>query len=275
MRSCPISTDMKEKILSYVNAECPFRDTLHWYDCLDSTNTEAKRLARQGAPHGTVLVAGSQTGGRGRMGRSFSSPENMGVYLSVILRPGCPPNQLMHLTCAAGVAMCDAVTKAAGFTPGIKWINDLVHQKRKLGGILTELATDPATGLTDYAIVGIGINCRQRTQDFPPELRDMAASLSMFAERPVDCAALAAAMVEELAKMSAGLFREKSALMARYRSLCVTLGQSVCVHRGDERHFGFAADMDDDGGLVVDFADGTRKTVHSGEVSVRGLYGYL
>ena len=92
---------MKEQILSILNAECPWRDTLHWYDTIDSTNTEAKRLAKDGAPHGTVLIAGLQTGGRGRMGRSFQSPDGQGVYLSVILRPHCEPVQLMHLTCAA------------------------------------------------------------------------------------------------------------------------------------------------------------------------------
>lgn len=266
---------MKGLILSQVSAECPWRDTLHWFDTIDSTNTQAKALARQGAPHGTVLIAGQQTVGRGRMGRSFCSPEGMGVYLSVILRPQCPPDKLMHLTCAAGVAMCDAVTHAAGFTPGIKWINDLVYEKRKLGGILTELAVDPATGLTDYAIVGIGINCRQRAEDFPSEIRNIAASLSMFAGKEVDCAALAAAMVDALWQMDLRLFSGKADLMDRYRKLCVTLGQPVCVHRAEARSYGIAVDLDDDGGLTVDFADGTRQTVNSGEVSVRGLYGYI
>ena len=266
---------MKELILSQLSAECPWRDTLYWFNTTDSTNTQAKLLARQGAPHGTVVLAGMQTGGRGRMGRSFSSPEGMGVYLSVILRPQCPPAQLMHLTCAAGVAMCDAINKAAGFTPGVKWINDLVFEKRKLGGILTELGVNPATELTDYAIVGIGINCRQNPQDFPEEIRGMAASLSMFAKRDVDCAAVAAAMVEALWQMSRQLFSEKEGLMNRYRRLCVTLGQPVCVHGSEELRYGTAIDLDDDGGLVVDFADGDQKTVNSGEVSVRGLYGYI
>ena len=266
---------MIQQIRSHIPAECPWRDTLLWFDTIDSTNTQAKRLARQGAPQGTVLVAGTQTGGRGRMGRSFSSPESQGVYLSVILRPGCPPARLMHLTCAAGVAMCDAVTQAAGFTPGIKWINDLVYEKRKLGGILTELALDPATGLTEYAIVGIGINCRQRAADFPPELREMAGSLSMFAGQDVAPGALAGAMIEALWQMDRQLLSGKAALMDRYRSLCVTLGQPVLVHGSDGTRRGVASGLDDDGGLLVDFDDGTRQTVNSGEVSVRGLYGYL
>lgn len=266
---------MKEKILSFISAECPFRDTLYWFDCLDSTNTQAKLLAKQGAPQGTVLIAGQQTGGRGRMGRSFCSPAGQGVYLSVILRPNCPPAQLMHLTCAAGVAMCDAVHKAAGFTPGIKWINDLVYKKRKLGGILTELSIDPATGLTDYAVVGVGINCLQSSLDLPEEIRDMAGSVSMFAPSPVAPARLAAAMVEALWQMEQTLFSGKEDIMDRYRGLCVTLGQPVCVHKAEHSLRGVALAVDSDGGLVVAFSDGSRATVNSGEVSVRGLYGYV
>ena len=266
---------MKQEILSYITAECPFRDTLYWYDEIDSTNTEAKRLARQGAPHGTILIAGSQTGGRGRMGRTFCSPADSGVYLSVILRPNCPPAQLMHLTCAAGVAMCDAVAKVAGFTPGIKWINDLVYEKRKLGGILTELAIDPATGLTDYAVVGIGINCAQSEEDFPRQIRQMAGSLAMFTGKYVDRAALAGTMIEALWQMDGQLLTGKSAIMDRYRSLCITLGKPVCIHRDENVQYGIAESLDEEGCLTVLLENGNRQRVNSGEVSVRGLYGYL
>ena len=108
-------------------------------------------------------------GGRGSRGRRFHSPAGSGVYLSVILRPVCDPGALMHLTCAAATAMCDAVEAACGFRPGIKWTNDLVFGRRKLGGILTELRLDHR-GLVDFAIVGIGINCLQGPADFPEEL---------------------------------------------------------------------------------------------------------
>ena len=130
---------MKEQIQSLLHTECPWRDTLYWYPVTDSTNTQAKLLAKQGAVHGTVLIAGRQTRGRGRMGRDFHSPADSGLYLSVILRPNCKPEQMMHLTCVAAVAACRAVYQVSGLTPGIKWINDLVLQNKKLGGILTEL----------------------------------------------------------------------------------------------------------------------------------------
>ena len=266
---------MKEQILSHLSAECPWRDTLYWYDTIGSTNTRAKELAKNGAPHGTVLVAGQQTGGRGRLGRSFSSPAGMGVYLSVILRPHCTPEKLMHLTCAAAVAMCNAVERSSGIRPGIKWTNDLVFCKKKLGGILTELSPDPATGGIGYAVVGIGINCCQRSADFPPEIQDMAASLSMVSGKAVQPACLAAAMIEELFAMDRTLLAEKAQIMNSYRESCITLGQDILLVRGDETARGTALDVDGDGGLIVRFQDGSIKTVTSGEVSVRGMYGYL
>ena len=264
---------MKAEILSNLNAECPWRDTLHWYTAIDSTNTQAKRLAKDGAPHGTVLIAGHQTGGRGRMGRVFQSPEGQGVYLSVILRPGCPPAHLMHLTCAAGVAMMHAVEAVSEVRPQMKWINDLVVDRKKLGGILTEMSVDK--GMVDYAIVGIGINCLQLQEDFHPEIAELATSLSLAAGRTIVPAKLAAAMVDALWEMDTLLFSRKVQLMAEYKENCITLGKQIQVIRQDTFRSGKALDLDADGGLLVQYEDGTFETVSSGEVSVRGMYGYL
>ncbi len=265
---------MKQKVLSHLTTECPWRDTLYWYDTIDSTNTKAKQMALQGAPHGTVLLAGSQTGGRGRMGRSFSSPDAMGVYLSVILRPGCTPDRLMHLTCAAAVACCQAVESAAGISPQIKWINDLVCGSRKLGGILTELSFD-AQGLVDFAVIGIGINCRQQKEDFPEELQELATSLAMITGRDFSPAQLAAALIESLYKMSARLLTETKQILDTYRRRCITLGKEVKILHPEHIRCGTAIDLSDDGALIVRLCDGSTETVHSGEVSVRGMYGYL
>ena len=265
---------MKRNILVHLPHGHPWAEKLHYFDSIDSTNTEAKRLASAGAPHGTVLIAGHQTGGRGRMGRSFHSPAGLGIYLSVILRPECAPAELMHLTCAAAVAMCDAVEKAAGFRPGIKWTNDLVCGKRKLGGILTELSLN-ANGAVQYAVIGIGINCRHTAADFPEELRDMAGSLSMVAAAPVDTNKVAADMIDALHRMDRCLLRDKPAIMDRYRADCVTVGQAVSVHRFEEVRHGTALSVDDDGGLLVRFHDGHTETVAAGEVSIRGMYGYV
>ena len=265
--------DMKEKILHNLITECPWRDTLYWYSTIDSTNTQAKAMGRQGAPHGTILIAGHQTGGRGRMGRSFQSPEGQGLYLSVILRPNCKPEELMHLTCAAGVAAALAVEQVSGVKPQLKWINDLVVGTKKLGGILVEMSVDK--GLVDYAVIGIGINCLQGKADFPAEIADMATSLSLVAGQAVAPYVLAAALVEQLWRMSEILLTHKTNLMAAYKGHCITLGKAVQVLRTDSVRPGKAVDLDLDGGLWVEYEDGSREVVSSGEVSVRGMYGYV
>ena len=265
---------MKQQILSSLSAECPWRDTLHWFDTTPSTNTRAKEMAAAGAPHGTMLIAGAQSAGRGRMGRNFSSPAGMGVYMSVILRPNCAAGQLMHLTCAAAVAMCDAVEKVSGLRPAIKWINDLVVGKKKLGGILTELSLVPGTDRVAYAIIGIGINCLQNPKDFPPELQEMAISLSEATGKSISPAVLAAAMVRSLWEMDRQLFTDRHAIMARYQKECITLGKDILVVRGDISRHGTALSLTDDGGLLVRFEDNTTEVLQSGDVSIRGMYGY-
>ncbi len=265
---------MKEQILSHLSPAYPWREHFQYFTEIGSTNDHLKTLARQGAPHGTVLIADRQTGGHGRMGRSFLSPGGVGIYFSILLRPSCAPGELMHLTCAAAVAMCDAVEAAAGFRPGIKWTNDLVHVKRKLGGILTELGLSPR-GTVDYAIIGIGINCCQQLLDFAPEIQGIAGSLSMAAGRDIDRSAVSAAMMEALCAMDARLLTDKEGILNQYRRDCITVGRDISLLRGDEVRHGHAMDVDSEGALVVRFPDGHLEAVSSGEVSVRGMYGYL
>lgn len=264
---------MKQAILSHLPDTYPWKDHIHWFDSIDSTNDEAKRMARMGAPHGTVLIADHQTGGHGRMGRSFHSPEGVGIYMTVLLRPACKPQELMHLTCATAVAMCDAVEASAGFRPGIKWTNDLVYGKRKLGGILTGMSLT-SSGMVEYAIIGIGINCCQTPGDFPEDIAGMAASLSMIAEQKIDRGKVAAAMMEALWTMDQTLLTGKAAMLDRYRSSCITLHQDVVLVRGDEKRYGHALDVDDEGALIVRYDSGETVAVSSGEISVRGMYGY-
>lgn len=264
-----------DKILEFLPDNHPWASTIICVGTIASTNTHAKNLAADGAPHGTVLIANHQTGGRGRMGRHFHSPVGCGIYLSVILRPDQLPGELMHLTCAVGVAMCKAIETVTGFCPDIKWINDLVWEGKKLGGILAELSLDPASGKCAYVIVGIGINCSQNPGDFPPEIAQIATSLTQITGKAIDRSRLAAAMVEELHAMSESLVSEKESIMDFYRDHCVTLGKDVSVHRFDEVRHGTAMDIDADGGLIVKFSDGSIQTVSAGEVSVRGMYGYV
>lgn len=264
---------MRNEILALLPPDYPWGQELICYPEIGSTNTELKALAKKGTPQGTALIALRQTGGRGRMGRSFQSEEG-GVYLSLLLRPQCRAEELMHLTCAVAVAMCEAVEQVSGLRPGIKWTNDLVYGKRKLGGILTELLFDK-DGTVAGCILGIGINCAQQEHSFAPEIRDIAVSLSTLAGRHISPAALAAAMLSSLRKMSGALFAEKEAILRRYRDRCVTLGQEISLVRPDLIRHGKALDITDEGALIVEFPDGSREVVSSGEVSIRGMYGYV
>ena len=263
---------MKTKIQSYLPGDHPWQSHISWFDTIDSTNTRLKELAKEGAPHGTVLIADRQTGGRGRLGRSFQSPGGMGVYMSVLLRYPAVPEELMHLTCAAAVAACDAVAKATGLTPGIKWTNDLVYRKRKLAGILTELVLLPGE---TAAVIGIGINCCQALKDFDPQIQGFAGSLAMATGKPVDRAQVAAQLILAFSQMDQNLFSCKEDIIKGYETNCITVGQDISLVRGDEIRHGHAIGIEESGALIVRFPDGHSEAISSGEVSVRGMYGYI
>ena len=259
---------MLSKILLHLSNH-PWKDRIQYFATINSTNDYAKKLAMEGAPAGTVILAGHQTAGRGRLGRSFSSPENMGIYLSVILRPDCRPSELMHLTCAAGVAAVQAIHNEH---VGIKWTNDLIIGKRKLGGILTELSIESSTGNVAWVIVGIGINCCQQSKDFPTEIRHMACSLNMDWQ---DVPLLAANLIDSLYCMDKELLTNKSGILSSYQDKCVTIGSDISIVRGETIRHAKAVGIDENAGLIVEYPDGSTETVTSGEVSIRGMYGYL
>ena len=265
---------MLHSLLSALPQDYPCKEHIHYFETIDSTNTQAKAMGLQGAPHGTALVAKMQTAGRGRLGRSFHSPDSQGIYLSMVLRPGCHATDLMHLTCAAGCAVCDAIASVTGVRPGIKWTNDLVFGKRKLGGILTELSLDSA-GNVDFAVVGIGINCAQKVLDFPEDIQNIATSLAEISNAQVDIPQVAAAILSALLATSERLLSHREDILAQYRKDCVTLGKEISIVTPTSVRHGVAVDIDPDGSLVVKFPDGHRESVNSGEVSIRGMYGYI
>lgn len=154
----------------------------------------------------------------------------------------------------------------------IKWTNDLILGKRKLGGILTELSVDPISGLVAWAIIGIGINCCQKPKDFPKEIRDMACSLGL---RQQDIPKMAAELIMAISEMDETLLTGKDRILHCFKERCITLGSEISVVRGDTVKYGLAVDIDEDAGLIVRYPDGSRETVTSGEVSIRGMYGYL
>lgn len=244
---------------------------------LDSTNDMAKRLAQSGAVDGTTVIADYQTSGRGRMNRSFQSPKGKGIYLSVILRPPLPPDRLPPVTALAGVAVCRAVERVCGVCPGLKWPNDPVLNGKKICGILTEASLEAETGLLQSLVLGIGINVLQEPEDFSPMVRDVATSLLQELERPVSRPLLTAILLEELDKAYAALQKDDlAAYHDAYCQNCVNLGRTVQLLSSGTgtREVAEAVDIDRNFGLVVRQPDGGLRTVRSGEVSVRGLYGY-
>jgi len=246
------------------------------FERIDSTNAYLKRAASQGAPDGTVAVADEQTGGRGRRGRGFLSLPGKGVYLSVLLRPPLEPGRMLPLTGFVAVAVCSAVERVAQVRPQIKWTNDLILGGKKLCGILTELSVEGESGALQYVVLGVGVNVAHTREDFTGELADIATSLAIETGRTVSRAALAAAMIEELDALYSALLRgETRPWLDAYRRDCLTIGREVRLLWQDEQEKVRAVGVDDDLGLEVVREDGTRDVIRTGEVSVRGLYGYV
>lgn len=245
-------------------------------ETVDSTNNEVKRRALAGAADGPGGGwREQQTGGRGRRGRSFVSPAGQGLYLSVLLRPRCPLEEVSTLTAWTAVAVCNAVERVCGVRPGIKWPNDVILDGRKLCGILTELELEAETAALRHVVVGVGINLTQTAADFGPEVAPVAVSLAQALGRAPRRAEMAAAVLAALDELYAAFPAERAAWLERYRADCLTLGRTVRLLRAGEEEEAFAEAVDDAFALVVRRADGSREAVSSGEVSVRGLLGYV
>ena len=248
---------------------------LRCLDVVDSTNTECKRQAMNGAPEGLVVTAEEQTGGRGRRGRVFQSPRGKGLYLSALFRPDMDPARVSDFTAWVAVAVCDGIEACCGVRPQIKWTNDIVLGGKKLVGILTELSIESETNALDYLVAGIGVNVNQAPEDFSEEIRGMATSLSQILGRTVRRAELAAHIILALDRMYAVYPEGRAEYLAKYRADCVTPGHQVQLITPTARRQAFALEINDDFNLVVELYNGKKETICSGEVSVRGMYGYV
>lgn len=254
---------------------CQIGSHLICLDTIDSTNTEAKRKALDGAPHGLVILSEEQTKGRGRAGRTFQSPRNCGLYCSVLFRPTLSPMELMDFTAWIAVAVCNGIENCCGVRPQIKWTNDLVLGGRKLCGILTELGLESETQCLDYLIAGIGINVNHRPEDFSEEIQDVATSLSMVLGHTVRRTELAACLIRALDEMYRQFPTERTAYLNQYRADCITIGKQVQLITAKHTREAKAISIDDAFRLVVEYPDGSQEAVSAGEVSVRGMYGYV
>ena len=240
---------------------------------VDSTNNVCRAKAEEGEEEGYVAVAGAQTSGRGRRGRSFYSPAGSGIYMSILLRPeDFSEKQVLQLTTMAAVAVSAAVEKVSGKTAGIKWVNDILIEGKKVCGILTEAITDFETGQIEYLITGIGINTSEKS--FPEDLKDIAGSVSAEGLSGHEKALLAAAVVERFLRYT----KDLSGFMDSYRSRSMIIGKEITVYTGTYRKDptqelggrpARALGIGDDGALEVMYTDGSRERLRSGEVSIR------
>lgn len=244
---------------------------LYFLEEVDSTNSYIRQKAAEGAPDGAAAIARKQTGGRGRMSRKFESPPDVGVYLTILLRPRLLAGELNLVTLLAAVAASDAIGELTGVCPDIKWTNDLYLGGRKICGILTECAVEGETGAVDYAAVGIGMNLLQEEGDFPPELRGIAGSVLMGTGARVSPADYAARLFRCFERyFYDGHFPEnREEFLAKYRERLFFLGREVMVCGLREQYPAVALDVDREGRLLVRKTDGTVAALNSGEISIR------
>ena len=245
----------------------PLAAHLQVFPELASTNQTAKELALAGAAHGTAVIAERQTQGRGRYMRSFCSPPG-GLYISMILHPDrLNFAHITTVTALAGAAVCEAVEAVSGKKPGIKWVNDVFLDGKKICGILTEAVTDIESGTLGWLVLGIGINVTTRTEDFPPELREIAGSV--FGE---DVPGSRNRLAAELLNRIPGCVPApaEAEVIGRYRSRLMMLGRQVTVVQSDGTEYSAAAlDIDEAGHLIVETAAGERRVLSSGEIRIR------
>ena len=245
---------------------------IYYYDVTDSTNIRAKELAEEGHPSGTLVVADRQEAGRGRRGRSWDSPSGTGIFMTLLLKPEMNPNHASMLTLVAAMAVARAISKCAGTEALIKWPNDIVIGGKKICGILTEMSAQ--FDFINHIVIGIGINVHN--EHFPEEIAETAGSIFLQTGKRIRRAELIEQILEQFEHYYA-IFMETedlSGLVKEYNSILVNMNKSVRVLDPKEPFEGKAMGITKKGELIVDTWE-SRKMVSSGEVSVRGLYGYV
>ncbi len=234
-----------------------------------STNEVAFRLALNGAEEGVVVLAESQTKGKGRMGRPWESPAGLNIYLSLILRPRIVPSKTPLITLMAAVACAEAIDEVTGLLPAIKWPNDLLVEGKKLGGILTE--ADMELDRINFVVVGIGINVNMTRAVFPPSIKDTATSLQESLGREISRIALIQSILRHLDQWYQRLGQGRGEeITGRWKELSLVRGQEIEVTSLGEVVRGTASDIDDDGALLVQTDKNTIKRVVAGDVTLKG-----
>ena len=254
-----VQTDLETEIVG---------KNISYHITTDSTNRIAKELANGGAADGTVVIAEEQTGGKGRLGRSFFSPKYKSILMSIILKPRFLPHDAPKCTLMTAVAVAKAMIRF-NLQPAIKWPNDLLYDGRKIVGILTEISAEMSR--INYIVIGIGINVNINRDEFPEDIRDIAASLSEVKGKSVSRAGFLRALLEEFDKLYIEANQNGFGdILNQWRKYNITLGKKIRVipAGSDEEFSAIAEDIDSEGALIVKTDRGLEK-VYAGDVSIR------
>ena len=254
-----------QKISDFLNEDLKDKIIIEVLEKTTSTNTIIRQRADK-SPEGLVVVAEEQSEGRGRLGRSFFSPGGTGLYISLLLRPEIEPSEAVMITTAAAVAVCEALEKVGADTPQIKWVNDVFVKGKKVCGILTEASFNPESRKLQYAVLGVGINMYEPEGSFPDEIKDIAGSV--FSEtrenlRDMVTAYFLNSFMEYYYKLSQKEFLKK------YTERCFVLGKEINVICGDCVRGAKALSLDESLGLNVEYDNGEKAVLSSGEISIR------
>ena len=256
--------DVKSDILSEaaITGKLKHPVPVHVFDTLETTNKTAAEMAMDGAVHGTTVIARCQTKGRGRRGRSFYSPQDTGLYLSIVLEPSNDLSKSVLITSAVAVAVATAIEEVSGKETQIKWVNDIYWDGKKVVGTLTEAITDFETGQINHIVTGIGVNC---STEYFPESAGQAGSLGGGFSRND----LAAAIIDHVLDQVENI--EQRRFIKEYRRRSMVIGQKIDVYPtiGGEPYPAMAIDIDEDGGLIIETPGGTTKTLSTGEITIR------
>lgn len=261
-----------EEIEKYLNTEFIGRK-IHYFDSIDSTNNKAKQIALEEA-EGTLVIGEQQIEGKGRLGRKWISPSGKGIWMSIILKPDIEPYSVGSITLLGAASVYKALENMS-IDSQIKWPNDILIDGKKISGILTEMNAE--LNRINYLVMGIGINVNLDQEDIPEELRDKATSIKIKEGQAIDRKKLLANIVNEFEGLYKSFINEgnNSKAIDICRENSATIGKEVKIVQGKEEKIGKALNINDKGELVVEFNDGTIKSIFAGEVSVRGLDGYI
>ena len=253
----------EENIYKLLNEDIKSKIKIDVKDSVGSTNDEVKRRAVSGEAEGYLLVARSQTRGKGRLGRSFYSPANTGIYMSLLLRPQCKAEETTLITTAAAVAVCKALEKL-GVTPAIKWVNDIFVKGKKVCGILTEAGFCGGERLS-YAVLGIGVNIYTPENDFPEDLKNIAGAV-LTQENENDCNLFIAEFLNEFFPFYSCISERRH--IAQYREKCFVLGKQINVISQEKTIPAKAVDIDENCNLIAELCTGETVTLGTGEISI-------